>query len=572
LLAAITALTVTAFGVVAYRTVRASTLEAASARLRSTVTQINTIAELGAISQVDLLRTAAADPAIAQALAHPHSPVPAAAVMAMTRLRGTGEVPGVVELLAADGSRRAVLPESLAALPSSPPAPFPIAAEIGALFLQDGALAFTSRSAVVVDGAVIGGIQVTRRLAAHGGPNRRIVTNILGPSAVLLIGNADGTLWNGTHPVAYPMASESPVRYRRDGTEWISMAMRAKGTPWLYAVELPETVALAPAHALVQPFIFTGLAVAVAGALLGLHVMRRITGPLSDLTAASEAVARGDRDVPLGDLTRRDEIGRLARAFQTMAASVRGEQERLVSEVGSRTAELASAVTRQQELDQELRRSERFATLGKISGNVSHELRNPLGVMSNVVFLIDQLPDASPQLRDYSRMLREQIRLSERIISDLFDRARSGAVAVSVDVAALADELIARIDLPPGIRLARQIPVGLPAAVLDRDRVGQILWNLMTNATQAMRARGGVLTIAATIADDRLRFEISDTGPGIPAEDADRIFEPLYTTKSEGVGLGLSISRAFARAAGGDLRLERTGPAGTTFVLELPAR
>ena len=163
--------------------------------------------------------------------------------------------------------------------------------------------------------------------------------------------------------------------------------------------------------------------------------------------------------------------------------------------------------------------------------------------------------------------------VSERIISDLFDRARSGAMTVSVDIAALVDELIARIDLPPGIRLARQIPAGLPAAVLDRDRVGQILWNLMTNATQAMRAGGGgVLTIAATIADDRLRFEISDSGPGIPAEDADRIFEPLYTTKSEGVGLGLSISRAFARATGGDLRLERTGPAGTTFVLELPAR
>jgi signal transduction histidine kinase len=104
---------------------------------------------------------------------------------------------------------------------------------------------------------------------------------------------------------------------------------------------------------------------------------------------------------------------------------------------------------------------------------------------------------------------------------------------------------------------------------MDKDHVGQIVWNLINNAVQAMHA-SGTLTIAADIQGGRLRIEVRDSGPGIAAADADKVFQPLFTTKPQGVGLGLSISRAFARSSGGDLTFEDAPGGGASFVIDLP--
>jgi signal transduction histidine kinase len=344
------------------------------------------------------------------------------------------------------------------------------------------------------------------------------------------------------------------------------------GTPWKYAVDLPLNVAIAPATDVVLPFIGTGLLIATVGVLLSVRFSRRITAPLADLTAAAEALARGDRDVSLAVIDRKDEIGRLARVFSTMSANVQAVRDRLEAEVGAGRGELHQAVERLKALDEELRRNERFTTLGRLSGSVGHELRNPLGVMSTVVLLMDEMPDASPKLKDYARLLREQIRLSDRIISDLLERARSGApVLSSVDVSRLIDEVLDHAAVPPSIRVERQHSASRPSVILDRDQVGQILWNLVTNAIQSMSGSPGVLKVAIDQDDTRLRIDVCDSGPGVPACDRERIFEPTFTTKPKGVGLGLPISRAFARANGGDLILYDGGE-GACFRLEVPIR
>jgi signal transduction histidine kinase len=255
-----------------------------------------------------------------------------------------------------------------------------------------------------------------------------------------------------------------------------------------------------------------------------------------------------------------------------MAASVRGVHERLESEIDVRTGELTGAVARLQQLHEELRQSERFATLGRLSGSVGTELRNPLGVMSKVVFLLESLPDASSKLKDYASLLRTQIRLSERLISDLLDRARLGEPAYStVDVPRLVDDVLDRAAIPGAVRVERRFSTPLPPMRLDRDQLSQILWNLLTNAVQAMQGGPGTLTIAVSAAGARLRIEIRDTGPGIDRADVERVFDPAFTTKPQGVGLGLSISRAFARASGGDLFVSGAGGRGASFVLDLPA-
>jgi signal transduction histidine kinase len=139
-----------------------------------------------------------------------------------------------------------------------------------------------------------------------------------------------------------------------------------------------------------------------------------------------------------------------------------------------------------------------------------------------------------------------------------------------VHLPAVLGEILEGMALPANIRVDRQFDQTLPPVALDRDHLGQILWNLVTNAVQAMGVEGGTLTIRTVAANERLQIEVLDTGSGISPADASRIFQPSFTTKPQGVGLGLSIARALARAGGGDLTLAESAGPGARFVLDLP--
>ncbi len=162
----------------------------------------------------------------------------------------------------------------------------------------------------------------------------------------------------------------------------------------------------------------------VLGATLAWVIGRRITTPLADLTAAAEAFAGGD-------LTRRvradrsDEVGRLADAFNAMADQVQAGYSRLDSGIKARTAELEQAMAQLHETQEQLVRREKLAMLGQLASGVGHELRNPLGVMTNAVYYLEMVqPDAPPDVQEYLGMLRAQIGLAEKIVGDLLDFSR----------------------------------------------------------------------------------------------------------------------------------------------------
>lgn len=556
----------TAFGLFAYRAARTTNLEAAHTRLRSALVQLNSLTDTAVNNVVESMRTVAKDPAIIEALKHPGQAPSEAAVAALRKFQGPTPLTTIVELRGADGAVLFTTGGGDKPVPSTHPFQFPAAPLIGSLYDSAGTPIFDGDVTVTDGGHRLGGVRRTIRIG--GAVNRRLTASLLGEQAALLLGNQDGTMWTDTGQITYPIATSQT--YSRNGQKWVSDSAPIANTPWMYVVEMPERVALGSARALLLPFVVTGLVIAILGALAGLRASKKITMPLADLTAATEAIARGERDVRLTAVDRRDEIGRLARSFASMAQSVASARDRLESDIDTRTGELQQAVGRLSELDQELQRSERLATIGRLSGSVGHELRNPLSVMSSVVFLLDAMPDASPKLKDYSSLLREQIRLSERIISDLLDRARHSApVRHTVDVPRFLEDLISRAGIPTTVRVERMYAPTMPLVTVDRDHVGQIIWNLITNAVQAMHSVG-VLTIDAVLTGDRLRIDVSDSGPGISTADAERVFEPLYTTKVQGVGLGLSVSRAYARSNGGDLYVSRTGGAGACFTLDLP--
>ena len=560
-------LTVAAFGFFAYVSARALAFETATTRLRSTLSQVRTVAELGIVNQLGALRSAAHDPEIIASL-HRGS-VSDSAAKVLRSLKGVSDSTVVVELRDTADSLLTIIPEVGGSPRLHPGSVASSDATISRFEEHHGIVTFVASISVSGSGGTLGTIRVTRQ--QRPAVNRRMAANLL-EGSVLLVGNNDGTMWGPSGVVPYPMSPQpGVVRYLRNGEHWVSASTRIPNTPWLYALDLPVRLVLAPANALIIPFLVIGILIALTGAFVGGRVSRRITMPLANLTIAAEGLARGERDVPLTGIDRKDEIGRLSRAFDTMTTSVTSARSQLEAEIDTRTGELSTAAARLHALHEELRESEKLASLGRLSGSVGHELRNPLGVMSNVVFLIDNSPEASDKLREYARLLREQIRVSDRIISDLLDRARTGPPARSaVDVTALLDEVVLRAGIPPTITVERNFATPIPRLVLDRDHLAQILWNLATNAVQAMQGRNGVLTIAAGYADGQLRIEIQDSGDGIAGKDVDRIFEPMFTTKARGIGLGLSVSRAFARANGGDLFLKPTN-VGACFVIELPA-
>ncbi|MFZ5909917.1 MAG: PAS domain S-box protein [Chloroflexota bacterium] len=238
--------------------------------------------------------------------------------------------------------------------------------------------------------------------------------------------------------------------------------------------------------------------------------------------------------------------------------------ERLEEIVDERTRELREA-------QEKLVRQERLAVLGQLAGSIGHELRNPLGVIANAVYFLKMSqPEADDRVKEYLDIIENETRGSDKIVTDLLDFTRVKSLdQAPVSVSQAAQATLDRHPAPPPVEVTLDIPPDLPPAYADPRHVEQILGNLVTNACQAM-TNGGELTIAAIADGDMILISVRDTGVGIPQENMDKVFEPLFTTKSRGIGLGLAVSRKLAEANGGQLEAQSEAGAGSVFTLYLP--
>ncbi len=223
-------------------------------------------------------------------------------------------------------------------------------------------------------------------------------------------------------------------------------------------------------------------------------------------------------------------------------------------------------------------RSERLATIGVLAGGVAHELRNSLGVLTNVAaYLNIAVPAENETVALNLRHMRDNVVRANRIITDLLDFSRDTAPNRSeLLISNLIDDLLKEIDLPENITIERIHPKkSLQPVLADRDQILLIIRNLLTNAIDAMSLPyldppGGVITLDyAPTEDDDWILKVTDTGIGIPAEKIDLIFEPLFTSKSRGIGLGLALSLRKAMSNGGSLTVESEVGVGSTFILTL---
>lgn len=357
-------------------------------------------------------------------------------------------------------------------------------------------------------------------------------------------------LATGTSLLPLPFDPELITRDRFEwtGEQWLAVRRR------LHEPAL-ELVAASPISPFAQPFeaatrqgLVALIIVTTLAAMATTLLTRRTTKSLRELADAATTIAAGKYGATVSVAEGRDELGRVAHAFNSMSASLRHT------------------------LDQ-LSERQSLAAVGEFAATLAHEVRNPLtAIRIDLQRLEEKLPDDPAARAPAARALQTLSRLDATVTGAL-RVARSGQATLSrID---LRDPLRAAIhDVLPEINArAIQFSEALPAepawVMADGAALYQLFFNLLLNAVHATPA-GGAVNVSVSRSADGMVVRVSDSGSGIAADATEQVFAPFYTTKPGGTGLGLAIARRIATAHGGHLAIDSGSPRGAVLLVQLP--
>ena len=295
--------------------------------------------------------------------------------------------------------------------------------------------------------------------------------------------------------------------------------------------------------------IYTLIAAAVGlGATL---IGQRLLAPIRVLTEGVKAVAAGDLKRKV-EVRSRGELGLLAREFNTMAASLDHQRSDLL-------------------------RAERLAAVGRISAQITHEIRNPLNAIGlNAELLAEELgganvsPDACAMVQAIGREVDRLNAVSEEYLR--FARLPKPVFACEYvnEIVSWLAEFFRPEMTASHVRLEIRLADRLPPVRADEGQLRAALLNLLRNSREAM-PQGGTISLATRLVEGgSIEVEVRDTGGGIPAEALPRIFDPFYSTKEKGTGLGLAFTQQVVQEHGGTIRCESVPGSGTVFAIRLP--
>ena len=304
-------------------------------------------------------------------------------------------------------------------------------------------------------------------------------------------------------------------------------------------------------------------------------MMNLVTVPLSHLLTRTKKIAEGDLESSVS-IQSGDELGELARAFNTMTDNLRqarGELEEwahnLETKVEERTREL-------KQMQAQLIRSEKLASQGELVAGIAHEINNPLTGILVYSSLITSDPKLDPDLKpDLEIIVRETQRCAS-IVKGLLDFSRvSPPQKRPLTLGKVMEEalnLVVHQSLFHDIAITKHYARDLPQIMADHNQIEQVFINLLINAGQAMTGAGELTITTGLVPGGASVFaSIRDTGCGIPEERLGKIFDPFFTTKDQkGTGLGLSVSFGIVANHGGKIGVESEEGAGTTFTVILP--
>ncbi len=299
------------------------------------------------------------------------------------------------------------------------------------------------------------------------------------------------------------------------------------------------------------------VAILLGGLALAGVLVWRVTGPLGRLTAAAQRVADGDLDFRVG-VQRRDEVGRLADTFDRMIDQLREKQA----------------------LEERLNQAERAAVIGRLASGIAHEIRNPLNFIN---LTIDHIrtrlaPTDADRRVTFDRLtmsVKEEIVRLNALVNNVLRFGRPARLARRpVAPAALVEavfQIVQTQAAEQGATLDLDDRTGGAEIPLDPDLMHSCLSNLAINAIQAMPEGGRVAVTIDRNGGGDCVVTVADTGQGIPEDKLDHIFEPYYSTKETGIGLGLAVTRKLIEEHDGRIAVASRVGAGTTFTIHLPA-
>ena len=283
-------------------------------------------------------------------------------------------------------------------------------------------------------------------------------------------------------------------------------------------------------------------------AFISQRIGKNLTNPIKVLVDSTERVATGDLDEQC-ELKTHDEIGDLAAAFNQMTRDLKQSRDQLIQ-------------------------AERLATAGKMSASFAHEIRNPLSSMRMLAQLMMQKPEMSVEKHQQSlRYILEEIERIDTIVKGLMDFARPTALTLTQQPLAPALQVVLALMeanlAHHQIQLVLDLSPETPEVQFDSDKLKQAFMNVALNAMEAM-PQGGELMVSTFTKDGSICIKVTDTGIGIEKEDLEHIFEPFFTRKTKGTGLGLANVKRIFEEHGGYVEIESAPGKGTEVLLWLP--
>lgn len=285
---------------------------------------------------------------------------------------------------------------------------------------------------------------------------------------------------------------------------------------------------------------------------------RRISGPLKKLVEGTVRIARGDFSQTI-DIASQDEIGNLAQSFNQMTQQLLRTREEM------------------EEAHRQLVQAEKLASIGRISATIAHEIRNPLTSVKLNIQKVFQEANLNELEKEHLSISQEGVAQIEKFIKELLNFTRVTSLhRERFSVEQILDEAIKT--LAESLRLKKvnvekTAACDLPAVLVDADKMRQVFLNILHNAWEAVDEGGRINVDLSCITEDgvgKVRIKISDNGIGIPEKDWENIFEPFYTTKPSGIGLGLANARKIVEMHKGSIRVVKKKGRGTAFEIQIP--
>ena len=348
------------------------------------------------------------------------------------------------------------------------------------------------------------------------------------------------------------------VKWALEGKSGVGLYIDYRGEPvigayrWLEDRRLAliakkdQAEAFAPINSLRNAIAMVAGVVLVIAAGVGMLLARQITSPLYKLAGYARRVGKGEYTAEV-EIKGKDEVASVASDVKTMVGQLLQMQERLLV-------------------------SERLATLGQLSGNISHELRNPLGVIdSSVYYLKTKLKGTDEKVQEHLNRIKSSVGSATTIIESLLSLTRMKELQLErLDLIATTSDAITTSKVRATVNVIHDFSEPEVLVYGDSEQLCMVFQNIIKNAVEAMDGKGTLTVTIRTTTEGQAEVSFADTGPGITPENMDRVFQPLFSTKAKGIGFGLSIAKMVIDKHGGTIEAKSEPGKGATLIIRLP--